>query len=151
MKTSKRIIGTILGVFLGLFGSVSLFSGCKAEDEDKKYDVTIKIASDDGDEWIFTPDIQEMHTTREYDGQEHRFYVKEYQLADHPRWSDEWFAPASGGANIFQADFLYTDLEGKQSTLRRLKDRGKYVFCCSADATSDLWNFRSIYLYITVV
>lgn len=35
---------------------------------------------------IFTPDIQEMHTTREYDGQEHRFYVKEYQLADHPRW-----------------------------------------------------------------
>lgn len=86
MKTSKRIIGTILGVFLGLFGSVSLFSGCKAEDEDKKYDVTIKIASDDGGEWIFTPDIQEMHTTREYDGQEHRFYVKEYQLADHPRW-----------------------------------------------------------------
>ena len=50
MKTSKRIIGTILGVFLGLFGAVSLFSGCKAEDEDKKYDVTIKIASDDGDE-----------------------------------------------------------------------------------------------------
>lgn len=57
MKTSKRIIGTILGVFLGLFGSVSLFSGCKAEDEDKKYDVTIKIASDDGDEWIFPPPI----------------------------------------------------------------------------------------------
>ncbi len=151
MKTSKRIIGTILGVFLGLFGSVSLFSGCKAEDEDKKYDVTIKIASDDGGEWIFTPDIQEMHTTREYDGQEHRFYVKEYQLADHPRWGDKWFAPVDEGANIFSADFLYTDLEGKQSTLRRLKDRGKYVFCCSADATSDLWNFRSIYLYITVV
>ncbi len=151
MKTAKRIIGTILGVLVGLFGSVSLFSGCKAEDEDKKYDVTIKIASDDGDEWIFTPDVQEMYTTKNYDGQEHRFYVKEYQLADHPRWGDEWFAPASGGANIFQADFLYTDLEGKQSTLRRLKDRGKYVFCCSADATSDLWNFRSIYLYITVV
>ena len=151
MKTSKRIIGTILGVFLGLFGSVSLFSGCKAEDEDKKYDVTIKIASDDGGEWIFTPDIQEMHTTREYDGQEHRFYVKEYQLADHPRWGDKWFAPVDEGANIFSADFLYTDLEGKQSTLRRLKDRGKYVFCCSADATSDLWNFRSIRLYITVI
>ena len=151
MKTSKRIIGTILGVFLGLFGSVSLFSGCKAEDKDKKYDVTIKIASDDGGEWIFTPDIREMHTTREYDGQEHRFYVKEYQLADHPRWGDKWFAPVDEGANIFSADFLYTDLEGKQSTLRRLKDRGEYVFCCSADATSDLWNFRSIYLYITVV
>lgn len=151
MKTSKRIIGTILGVFLGLFGSVSLFSGCKAEDKDKKYDVTIKIASDDGDEWIFTPDIQEMHTTREYDGQEHRFYVKEYQLADHPRWGDEWFAPASGGANIFLADFLYTDLEGNQSEPKLLKDKGEYVFCCSADATSDLWNFRSIYLYITVV
>ena len=151
MKTSKRIIGTILGVFLGLFGSVFLFSGCKAEDEDKKYDVTIKIASDDGGEWIFTPDIQEMHTTREYDGQEHRFYVKEYQLADHPRWGDEWFAPASGGANVFSCNILYTNLEGKQSEVRRLKDLGEYNLHFSARATSDLWNFRSVDLKITVV
>lgn len=151
MKTAKRIIGTTLGVLVGLFGSVSLFSGCKAEDEDKKYDVTIKIASDDGDEWIFTPDVQEMYTTKNYDGQEHRFYVKEYQLADHPRWGDEWFAPVDEGANIFSADFLYTDLEGTQSVLRRLKERGEYIYTCIANATSDLWNFRYINLYITVV
>ena len=92
-----------------------------------------------------------MHTTREYDGQEHRFYVKEYQLADHPRWSDEWFAPASGGANVFYWDFLYTDLEGNQSVLNTLKNRGEYIFTCDAGSTSDLWNFRYINLYITVV
>ena len=92
------------------------------------------------------PDIQEMHTTREYDGQEHRFYVKEYQLADHPRWGDKWFAPASGGANIFLADFLYTDLEGNQSVLNTLKERGEYTLV--RQEQHRIYGISDIYIYI---
>mgnify|MGYP001043266246 CR=1 FL=1 len=52
-----------------LVGAMGVFSACKPEDEeDKFYDFTIKIASDDGEEWVFSPDVTELHTTRECDG-----------------------------------------------------------------------------------
>lgn len=149
MKLLKRILMTGMAMVFTLCVAAG-FVGCKSDDDDKKYDVSIRIESDDGDYWIFTPDIKELSAEREYDGKEHRFYVAAYQLVGHPRWGNEWFTPSGEGANVFSADFLYTDLEGNQSVLRRLKDRGEYVFTCEARATSDLWNFRYINLYITV-
>lgn len=152
MKFFKKVTSIVLSMFF-LVGAMGIFSACRSEgdesDEEKLYDVTIVIGSDDG-EWVFPPNVTELHTTREYDGQEHRYGVRAYRLADHPRWGDMWFTPSGEGANVFSWDILYTDLEGNQSVLRTVKDRGEYIFTCEARATSDLWNFRYINLYITV-
>ena len=48
----------------------------------------------------------------------------------------------AGGVNVFYWDFLYTDLDGKQSVLNTTRDRDKYIFTCEASAASDLRNFR---------
>ena len=55
---------------------VTLFcvTGCGLFNKDnKKYDVTIKVTSDHGGEWIFTPDIKELNIKIPYDGLEARY------------------------------------------------------------------------------
>jgi len=151
MKLLKKVLATGI-VSMLMFCMAAGFVGCNSEEaKNKKYDVSIRIESDDGDYWIFTPDIKELSAEREYDGKEHRFYVAAYQLVGHPRWGTEWFAPSGTGANVFSWRFLYTDLNGKQSVFEdTLKERGEYIYTCEARATSDLWNFRYINLHITV-
>lgn len=156
MKRIKRLLS--IGIMMILvIGGIFPLTGCEpsqtdSSKDDGKYDVSIRIASDDGELWTFTPDIEEMHIERAYDGQEHRYYVHSYQLVDHPRWPDTWISPDGEGANVFQSGFLYGEEEGKYYYLpsRKVKEKGYYCMTTDASATSSLWHFRVIYLYITI-
>lgn len=89
MKLLRKVLATGIASVL-MCCMAAGFVGCKSEEvKNKKYDVLIRIESDDGDYWIFTPDIKELSAEREYDGKEHRFYVAAYQLVGHPRWGNE--------------------------------------------------------------
>ena len=80
-----------------------------------------------------------------------KFYVRAYKLVNHPRLRNKWLLPQGEGADVFSTSLLYTDLNGKQSKPQCVKDRGTYVFRCTAGPTSDLWNYRTVRLTITVI
>lgn len=147
---SKRWVSMLLCMLL----CVSVFVGCT----NKKYDVTMKVVCreliDDSyyggvvEEWIFTPDIEEMHTEREYDGKEYVYSVYQYNLPDHPRWSRKWLSPS--GKNGFVSSLGKVNQRYDEKDPQSVCERGEYVYHCTADRTSDLWNYRTIRLYITV-
>ena len=144
----------LLAIFIA-FVTLFCVTGCglfnKDNEKDKKYDVTIKVTSNYGGEWIFTPDIKELHVEIPYDGLERRFYVDCYQLKDHPRWSNEWLTPKEEGNNIFAKVLLYRTSGGKYRAVDiSVKEIGEYCYNFSACATSDLWNYRSVLLYIAI-
>ena len=156
----KKVTSIILSTFMAC-GLVLSLGACK-EEEGKKYDVTMKICCktkyEDGrtrkdpDEWIFTPEISEMRVEREYDGLEHTYYLDSYSLPDHPRFSGEWYSPTGEGPNVFGKTMVYTDVDGKAvAGIRNVKEKGEYSICYRAESTSDLWNFRAVYLVITVI
>ena len=152
----KRKIFTILLTLMLAFCTCIGFVACKEPSgqtgsQNQKYDVSIRVACDDGNSWVFTPDVDEIRIERNYDGNEHRYYVQAYQLPEHPQFGDTWLSPSGEGANIFHFSILYTDPNGKQSTeLRKVKDRGEYAILISAGSTSDLWKYRKIILYVMV-
>lgn len=136
----------IATVLVNLFFCV----GCaEAAEEDKKYDVAIKVANNYGQEWIFTPDIDELHYEFEYTGEEMTFGVESYNLPDHPEWGDQWIRASGEGANVFDLRLAYADLEGNTG-VDFVLEKGLYCLSVQASSTSDLWNFRSVDLYITV-
>ena len=149
----KRVVAIIM---LMLFVAI-VFVGCnnenKNQDKNKKYNVSIWVASDDGEKFIFTPDVKELRVEREYDGKEHRYYVAAFQLPEHPHWSEKWIKPNREGANVFQSSLLYTDEDGVQSEPKpkRVKERGEYCYNIYASSTSDWWIPRTVLLYVTVV
>ena len=147
----KKIL-CLLTVLSVAFCSCFLFTGCKKEsDENKKYDVSIKVKNNFDSEWIFEPGVDELYYTFEYTGKEMRFWVDSYNLPKHPRWSNEWFTPDSSGANVFHKSMLYTAPGEKRQVWRGpVKERGEYIILCEADSTSDLWYFRAVYLYVTI-
>ena len=152
----KRKIFTILLTLMLAFCTCIGFVACKEPSgqtgsQNQKYDVSIRVACDDGNSWVFTPDMDEIRIERNYDGSEHRYYVQAYQLPEHPQFGDTWLSPSGEGANVIYSSILYTAPDGKQSTeLRKVKDRGEYVITIDASHTSNLWNFREVYFYITV-
>ena len=150
MKRKKILC--LLTVLSVAFCSCFLFTGCKKEsDENKKYDVSIKVKNNFDSEWIFEPGVNELTYTFDYTGKEMRFWVDSYNLPKHPRWSNEWFTPDSSGANVFHKSMLYTAPGEKRQVWRGpVKERGEYIILCEADSTSDLWYFRAVYLYVTV-
>ncbi len=150
MKRMKILC--LLTVLSVAFCSCFLFTGCKKEsDENKKYDVSIKVKNNFDSEWIFEPGVDELYYTFEYTGKEMRFWIDSYNLPKHPRWSNEWFTPDSSGANVFHKSMLYTAPGEKRQVWRGpVKERGEYIILCEADSTSDLWYFRAVYLYVTV-
>ena len=144
---------TIGLVVLLIFSMGWAFVGCEssASDKDGKYDVTIRVACDDGEKWVFTPDVDEIKIERDYDGQEHKYYIDAYQLSERPGWEDKWISPDVEGANVFNFDMLFTDINGKQNgKLRTVKEQGEYAIIVEANSTSTLWKYRSIILYVTV-
>ncbi len=147
----KKIL-CLLTVLSVAFCSCFLFTGCKKEsDENKKYDVSIKVKNNFDSEWIFEPGVDELYYTFDYTGEEMRFWVDSYNLPKHPRWSNEWFTPDSSGANVFHKSMLYTAPGEKRQVWRGpVKERGEYIILCEADSTSDLWYFRAVYLYVTI-
>ena len=147
----KKIL-CLLTVLSVAFCSCFLFTGCKKEsDENKKYDVSIKVKNNFDSEWIFEPGVDELYYTFDYTGEEMRFWIDSWNLPKHPRWSNEWFTPDSSGANVFHKSMLYTAPGEKRQVWRGpVKERGEYIILCEADSTSDLWYFRAVYLYVTV-
>ena len=148
----KKIL-CLLTVLSVVFCSCFLFTGCKKEsDENKKYDVSIKIKNNFDSEWIFEPGVDELHYTFEYTGKEMRFWVDSYNLPKHPRWSNEWFTPDSSGANVFHKSTLYRAPGGHNEEYRgAVVNRGEYIIRIEADSTSNIWNERVVRLYINVL
>ena len=96
----KKIL-CLLTVLSVAFCSCFLFTGCKKEsDENKKYDVSIKVKNNFDSEWIFEPGVDELYYTFEYTSKEMRFWVDSYNLPKHPRWSNEWFTPDSTALRV---------------------------------------------------
>ena len=146
MKKMKRFLISIISVLLLLCLSFGV-AGCK----DKKYDVTIKVTNNFGQEWIFTPDISELTYEFEYTGEEMTFGVAAYNLPKHPQWSNEWFIASGYGANTFSASLTKVPQMYYEESPKSVCERGEYLYSCNANATSNLWKFRTIHLHIIVV
>jgi len=150
MSKIKRFFICCLGCALIICVGLCSF-GC-ANKKEKKYDVTIKVKNNFGSEWIFTPDIDELTYEFEYTGEEMRFGVDSYNLPDHPDWGDKWFGLTGEGPNTFNVgSYLYGDGEKWTTTVNRVLERGCYCVSIQANSTSNLWNFRAVYLNITVL
>lgn len=150
MKIKKILC--LLTVLSVAFCSCFLFTGCKKEsDENKKYDVSIKVKNNFDSEWIFEPGVDELYYTFEYTGKEMRFWIDSWNLPKHPRWSNEWFKPNTSGANVFQADYGKIGQMYYEEDPKFICERGEYYYRIYADSTSDLWNSRTVFLYITVI
>lgn len=141
----KKKISAFLSLTVIMFATI-LFACCK--DNQRKYDVTIKLANNFGAEWIFEPDTDRIDFCFKYTGKEMTFYVKEYKLNRH---KDLWLEPPRTGVNQIHiiSDFIYINPNGEQTLVRSVKERGSYEICAIADGSD--WNFRSVRLYVTVV
>ena len=79
----------VKSLFVSLFALACLtlclfISACSG---DKKYEVSIKVVNTAGDEFIFTPDVDEISRTFEYTGEDVWYYVDSYQMPDHPKYT----------------------------------------------------------------
>ena len=147
IKSKKKIIGVLIA-FVLLFTALIACVGCAEEEKDKKYDVAIKVANNYGQEWIFTPDVDELHYEFEYTGEEMTFGVDEYYVYGDPQVGDRWLDCAGASVNWFKATYWYKNLEGETSSPRIIKDKGEYSIHYMTNQAS--WNYRSVRLYITV-
>lgn len=149
MKKLMKRIGCFIWAIILMFCLCFGFVGCG---KDKKYDVSIKIVSNWGGRWIFTPDIDEMSIEIPYSGEEYKFWVDSWNLSDHPRWKNEWFKPATSGTNGFHKSMLYT-APGEMRHVWKgpIKERGEYIILWEADSSSDLWEYRTARLYVTII
>ncbi|HIR66554.1 MAG TPA: hypothetical protein IAB94_00730 [Candidatus Coproplasma avicola] len=150
----KKIFSVILCAITALCLCFT-FAACGGQQNEQngqtKYDVSIRVACSDGEVYEFPVGEDEKHITIPYDGVERTYWVKEYNLPDHPRYSDDWFSPSGEGANVFGRTMTYCPPGGlNQSYTGPVKEIGKYCVTIYADSTSDLWYFRSIYLFVTV-
>ena len=147
MTKFKKAVICMLCVLVACFMALS-FVGCDDpdDDEDKKYDVAIRIGCSDGTIYEFPVGEDEKHVTIPYDGEERTFWVESYNLPDHPRYGDEWFAPSGEGANVFELHIAKENI----GEVRSICDEGLYCINIYADITSTLWNTRTALLFITV-
>lgn len=130
----------------------AVFSACGDREKETKYDVAIRIGCSDGKIYEFPVGTEERHITIPYDGTERTFWVNSYNLPDHPRWSDNWFSPSGEGANVFGKTMSYCPPGGlNQVHTGPIKEIGEYCIVIEADSTSDLWKFRAIYLFVTII
>ena len=150
----KRV-KTMFCVFLAILCTLAAFAalaGCKG---DGKYDVSIKVVNTNGDEFIFTPDVDEISRTFNYTGEEVGYYVESYQMPDHPKYGDIWLDPPQQGYDYISMYGLYTAPDGTQTTLtkehRFTKERGEYVFNVYISNASVSWHGRNIYLRIEII
>ena len=105
MKKAKRVVPVLVVAILSCFCLLGCNLVKKQSDENKRYDVTIRIANNFGQTWEFPPNVSELRYEFEYTGEEMRFYVDAYKLSDHPRWSEYWFEPKGEGADVFDSSF----------------------------------------------
>ena len=148
MNNFKRLIIPIVSCFLVL---CFCLTGCGDNKKSEKYDVTIKITNNFGSEWVFTPDVSELTYEFEYTGEEMYFYVDSYNLSEHPRWSEKWFSPSGEGADVFDSSYGKVNQRYDEEDPICICEKGEYYFYVRASDTSDLWNARTVRLYITAM
>ncbi len=148
MTKRKKLAAVALCVLLMACMPLLLF-GCSTveeePEEDQTYDVAIRIGCSDGMIYEFPVGEDEKHVTIPYDGMERTFWVESYNLPDHPRYGDDWFAPSGEGANVFSLS-----IAGDTGEVESICDKGNYCINIYADSTSTLWNERFAWLFITV-
>lgn len=147
MKRLTKLLSVLLVV---VTLSSCCLVGCQGT-KNKTYDVTIKVQCSTGEEWVFTPDVDTLYWEIDYDGIERTFHVDKYKMEKHPQLN-KWYDPIQG-SDIFFRNLLYGDNE---KWIYEKKDlivceKGNYCLVISTDATSNLWNYRSIKLNISVV
>lgn len=142
---SKLCLSWVIVVLLvgALLGSV----GCT--EKDKKYDVAIKVANNYGQEWVFTPDVDELYYEFEYTGEEMTVGVDEYYVYGDPQVGDRWLDCAGVAINYFHSRLGYRSLEGTTPQVDSVVEKGDYCYTVHADGNSS-WNYRTVRLYITV-
>ncbi len=156
MSETKLI--SILLVVVVLVGICVLLAFCEGQNQNRKMDVSIRIVCEEVDErgrlcgtphgaWIFTPGLDEIYIEREYDGKQYLYYVQKYNF---PRYSDEWFTPTGYGGDAFSSSLWKSEIESGQEMPKVVCDKGEYCFTVNALGISDLWNERTVKLFITV-
>lgn len=144
----KKITILILSAAM-ILAAVMGFAACGGkEDKPEKYDVAIKVANNYGQEWIFTPDVDELYYEFEYTGEEMTFGVDAYYVYGDPQVGDRWLNCAGASVSSFKAVYWYKNLNGETSSPRIIKDKGEYSIHYMTNQAS--WNYRSVRLYITV-
>ena len=157
MEIKKRVIRLkhffVMLVILALCAMFCVsFAACGEQNEETKYDVAIRIGCSDGNIYEFPVGEDEKHITIPYDGTERTYWVDSYNLPDHPRYGNDWFSPSGEGANVFSKTLSYCPPGGlNQSYTGPVKEIGEYCIVIEADSTSDLWKFRAIYLFVTII
>ena len=131
-----------------LFTALIACVGCAEERRDKKYDVAIKVANNYGQEWIFTPGVDELHYEFEYTGEEMTVGVDEYYVYGDPQVGDRWLDCAGASINYFSGSYWYKSPEGEYGDTRIIMEKGEYSIQYMTQNSS--WNNRSVILYITV-
>ena len=152
MKLKKCIVKysrvfVLVAILAFCVANCVLLSACSEQHEEQtKYDVAIRVACSDGSTYTFPVGEDEKHVTIPYDGIERTYWVDSYNLPYHPRWSDKWFSPSGEGANVFDTSIA---MEGT-GEVASVCNKGIYCVNVYADNTSDIWNFRHVWLFITV-
>lgn len=131
-------------------------TGCPQKRE--SYDVSIKVACFEVDEqgfvkreileeWIFTPDIDEITTEMEYDGKRYCYKVIEYNMPLHPEYGDRW--PTEN--NLFYADLWRQDDKKVLKEVDFVCEKGDYLFDVATKHPSE-WqaNYRHVLLNIKI-
>ena len=151
IKTTSLMLIAIL-----LCALILVFAGCPAKGE-QKYDVTIKIVCTEFvkgqpwgwgpvlEEWVFTPDIVEMHTERKYDGKEYVYYVYAYSLPDHPTLKGHWIDPSSDRNPVCRASLAVEGHMAGEPMPKYVCEKGEYCLLVNAGLTST-FNYRAIHL-----
>lgn len=144
----KKITVLLLSVAM-ILASIMGFAACgERDDKPEKYDVAIKVANNYGQEWIFTPDIDELYYEFEYTGEEMTFGVDAYYVYGAPQAGDRWLNCAGVSINYFFGNYWYKSPEGEYSDTRIIMEKGEYSIKYRTRNSS--WNNRSVILYITV-
>lgn len=128
-----------------------LVSACGGE---RRYEVSIKVVNTLGDEFIFTPEVDEISRTFEYTGEDVWYYVDSYNMPDHPKYGDIWLEPMQQGYDYISMFGLYTAPDGSTTdiTARRCTNaKGRYAFNVYIPDSSVSWYGRNMCLYITII
>ena len=134
--------------------SLSLCLSIVACVDDGKYDISIKVVNTQGDEFIFTPDVDEISAIYQYTGEEVGYYVDAYNMPDHPKYGDVWLEPMQQGYDYISMYGLYTAPDGSTTDItanRVTKDIGRYAFNVYISDRSVSWHGRNICLYVTIL
>lgn len=157
IKYCKTAISTLLVITL-IFGLV-FFSGCN----NKKYDVTLKLVRRIGtwvdnyvgpivEEYVFTPDLEDLYVEWKYDGEEYGIGVEFYNFPTHPEYKEIWFQHTVSREELYCNINLFNVDEPEASIPRIITERGNYILTVKLnEAENSLYKSRTVRLHIAVV